>query len=371
MNFALSEDHELLRDSARSFLDKEIDLAPLLVPGATVKDAGYEANWSKMAELGWAGLVIPEEFGGSDMTLIDLTMVVNEVGRTLAPSPMLGVLGGTWALLKGGSDEQKAGVLSRVAAGELKLALAVADSNGNADGPGSDAKASVGSKGHIINGSKSFVIDAAAAGMLVVAADTNGAREWFLVDAKQNGVQVETLAWRDVTRQVCTVHFRDAAAERLEADDATIWPWVRDRILLVLAAESAAGLQQTLTSSVNYAKERVAFGKPIGAFQSIKHVLAGMFGASECANTAVLFAAWALTENDPKASISTAIAKAYCTEAYVTATNQNIQIFGAIGFTWEMKNHLYFKRARANAEMFGSPARQRERVIDILRQKAA
>ena len=104
MNFALSEDHELLRDSARSFLDKEINLAPLLVPGATVKDARYDANWSKMVELGWAGLVIPEDFGGSGMTLIDLIMVVNEIGRTLAPSPMLGVLGGTWALLKGGSD---------------------------------------------------------------------------------------------------------------------------------------------------------------------------------------------------------------------------------------------------------------------------
>lgn len=371
MNFALSEDHKLLRDSARSFLDKEIDLAPLLVPGATVKDAGYEANRSKMAELGWPGLVIPEEFGGSGMTLIDLTMVVNEIGRTLAPGPMLGVLAGTWALLKGGSTEQKAGLLPRVASGDVKLALAVADESGDADGPGSDAKATAGSKSHVINGSKSFVIDAAATDMLVVAAEVDGTRAWFLVDAKQNGVQVTSLVWRDITRQVCTVHFRDAAAEQLDADDATIWPWVRDRLLLVLAAESAAGLQQTLASSVDYAKERVAFGKPIGAFQSIKHVLAGMFGASECANTAVLFAAWALSEDDPKASISTAIAKAYATKAYVTATNQNIQIFGAIGFTWEMKNHLYFKRARANAEMFGSPARQRERVIDILRKEAA
>src|SRR5260221_13784689 len=104
MNFALSEDHELLRDSARSFLDKEINLAPLLVPGATVQDARYDANWTKMVELGGAGLVIPEDFGGSGMTLNDLIMVVNESGGTLAPSPMLGVLGGTWALLKGGSD---------------------------------------------------------------------------------------------------------------------------------------------------------------------------------------------------------------------------------------------------------------------------
>src|SRR5258708_37455782 len=103
MNFALSEDHELLRDSARSFLDKEINLAPLLVPGATVKDARYDANWSKMVELGWAGLVIPEDFGGSGMTPIDLIMVVNEIGRTLAQCPMVGVLGGTWALLPGGS----------------------------------------------------------------------------------------------------------------------------------------------------------------------------------------------------------------------------------------------------------------------------
>src|SRR5260370_26363908 len=130
MNFALSEDHELLRDSARGCVEKEIDMAPLLVPGAAVKDARYDANWSKMAELGWAGLVIPEEFGGSGMTLIDLIMVVNEIGRTLAPSPMLGVLGGTWALLKGGSDEQKARVLPPGHTRQLKRPPAVIDANG-------------------------------------------------------------------------------------------------------------------------------------------------------------------------------------------------------------------------------------------------
>jgi alkylation response protein AidB-like acyl-CoA dehydrogenase len=370
MNFALSEDHELLRDSARSFLDKEIDLAPLLVPGATVKDARYDANWSKMAELGWAGLVIPEEFGGSGMTLVDLVMVINEMGRTLAPSPMLGVLGGTWSVLRGGSQEQKERLLPRVATGELKLALAVSDSDGSADGPRSDAKAAASADGYLITGTKSFVVDAAVADFLVVAAETDGAREWFLVDANQEGVQIDTLAWRDLTRQVCSVRFRNAAAEKLPAEDSQIWPWVRDRVLMVLSAESAAGLQQTLSSSVDYAKERVAFGKPIGSFQSIKHALADMFGWSESANTAVLFAAWALTEDDPKASLAVAIAKAYATETYVTATHQNIQIFGAIGFTWEMKNHLYFKRARANAEMFGNPSNHRERIISMVSRQA-
>jgi alkylation response protein AidB-like acyl-CoA dehydrogenase len=138
-----------------------------------------------------------------------------------------------------------------------------------------------------------------------------------------------------------------------------------------LPPKARAKLQYTLASTVDYAKERVAFGKPIGAFQAIKHTLAEMFGWTEAANAAVLYAAWTLAEQSEQASTAAAMAKAYCTEAYVTATHQNIQIFGAIGFTWEMKNHLYFKRARANAEMFGSAATHRARIIELVRRAAA
>ncbi|HEX7775171.1 MAG TPA: acyl-CoA dehydrogenase family protein [Parvibaculum sp.] len=371
MNFALSDDHLMLRQTARDFLENEIDLAPLLKPGANVGNAGYDETWRKMADLGWPGLIVPEDYGGSGLSCLDLTMIAGEMGRTLAPAPFLGTLAGTWAILKGGSAAQKEKILPRVAAEGMKLALAVSDETGASDGPTSDARATATAGGFTIRGAKYFVVDAASADLLIVAAEHQGKRGLFLVDPKQPGVTIATLPWRDITRQVCEIAFADAAAELLVADDAAVWPWVRDRLLLLLAVESAAGLQVVIETTTAYAKERVAFGKPIGAYQSIKHQLADMFSVGECANVAVLYAAWALSEEAPRGPLAAAMSKSYACDAYVDATHRSIQIFGAIGFTWEMKNHLYFKRARANAEMFGAPAVQRARVIEMLETQAA
>jgi len=371
MDFALSDDHLMLRRSARDFLEKEIDLSPLLRPRASVEASGYAETWRKISNLGWPGLIVPEQYGGSGLSVLDLTMIVSEMGRTLAPAPLFGTLAGTWALLKCGSAEQRAAVLPRVAESGLKLALAITDKSGQSDGPASDAEAVKSTDGYLLMGSKSYVVDAAAADCLVVAAQTGGMRALFLVDARQSGVTIELLPWRDVTRQVCDVRFARARAELLCADDSDAWPWIRDRLLLVLAAESASGLQAVVTMTTDYAKERVAFGRPIGAYQAIKHQLADMFSAGECANVSVLHAAWALSEESPLAAKSAAMSKSYACEAYVDATQRSIQIFGAIGFTWEMKNHLYFKRARANAEMLGAPVAQRARVMAMLEREAA
>jgi alkylation response protein AidB-like acyl-CoA dehydrogenase len=375
MNFALSEDHEFLRDVARTFVKNEIDLAPLLIPGATVADASYASNWKKIVEVGWPGLIVPEAYGGSGLSCLDLAMIVGELGRALAPSPFFGTLAGTWAILKGGSEAQKATLLPQVAQGTLALALAVSDASlrpAQADeGPFSDAVATAAGDGFVITGTKSFVIDAAAAGALVVAATLEGERRFFIVDAGQSGVGVDILPWRDITRQVCSVRFDGAEAQLLPATDAELWPWVRDRLLLVLSVENAAGIEHVLDATVAYAKERVAFGRPIGAYQSIKHALADTFGARECANAAALYAAWALSEEAPNAALAAAMAQSYTSDAYVAATHQSIQIFGALGFSWEMENHLYFKRARANAAIFGTPSSHRSRVIDLVVAAAA
>jgi len=305
------------------------------------------------------------------MSYIDLIMIIGEVGRTLTPAPLFGTLAGAWTIERAGSEDQKAELLGAVAAGGLKLALAIADTNGRYDQDAGDAVAVATNGGHSISGSKSFVVDAAAADRLVVAASLDGVRKYFIVDRNAPGVTVELLAWRDITRQVCTVRFNQAAAELLPAGDADVWPWVRDRLYLVLAAESAAGTQTVLNDAVEYAKERIAFGRPIGAFQAIKHQLAEIAGQGECATAAVQYAAWALSENDPRAPLAAAIAQSYASEAYKAATYRNIQVFGAIGFTWEMKNHLYFKRARANSELLGSPRQQREELIQFLEREAA
>jgi alkylation response protein AidB-like acyl-CoA dehydrogenase len=224
-----------------------------------------------------------------------------------------------------------------------------------------------------ITGVRSFVIDAGEADWLVVAAldEAAGKRGFFLVEKAQAGVQVDPLPWRDVTRQVCDVRFKDAVAEPLAVDEAALWPWLRDRIVFALAVESAAGTQRVLEMTNEYAKERTAYGRPIGAHQAIKHSLADMLGLAECSNTAALYAAWALSQEHPRAPLAAAMAKAYACDAYVQAARRSIQIFGAIGFTWEMKNHLYYKRALANAELFGSARAQRARVMDMVEKKAA
>jgi len=365
MNFSLSDDHRLLKDSARTFLDAEISLKPLLVPGASVRDAGYADNWSRIAQMGWPGLLIPEEFGGVGLGCVDLVMIVEELGRTLTPSPFLGTLLGTLALLKSDNTALKSRVLREVAAGELALALAVAESDGREEGPDRETAADPHGAGWRISGRKSFVIDASEAQTLIVSARAgpDDERRFFLVDASQIGVDVVLEPWRDITRQVCAVTLARADAEPLGG--AEIWPWVRDRALLALAAESAAGVRQVLDVTAAYARERVAFGRPIGAYQAIKHSLAEMLGQAEAARTAVLYAAWALSEEHARAPLAAAMAKAYACDAYVEAARRSIQVFGAIGFTWEMPNHLYLKRALANAEMFGAGRDHRSRVIDM------
>lgn len=370
MNFTLSDDHLALRDAARSFLDKEVDLAPLLVPGATVAQAGYDRLWAQVAELGWPGIVVPEVYGGLGMDYLDLIMVVGEMGRMLAPMPFLGTLAGIWAILAGADDAQKAEWLAPVAAGTCKLALAVADSAGNYES--TDVRVASAGEGFALTGTRSFVVDAAAADRILVAADLDGVRRWFLVDAGAPRVAVDLVEWRDITRQVGTLTLDGAPAQLLGGSDpAAIWPFVRDRLYLVLAAESAAGAEAALHDAVGYAKERVAFGRPIGAFQAIKHQLAEVAGECECAAVGVQYAAWALSADDPRASLAAAMAQSYASIAYANATHRNIQIFGAIGFTWEMKNHLFYKRARCNAALLGEPAQQREEVIRFLEREAA
>ncbi|KCZ86144.1 putative acyl-CoA dehydrogenase [Hyphomonas adhaerens MHS-3] len=370
MNFALSEDHEFLRDSASKFVDEQVDLSPLLRPGADVTDAGYDQLWSRISELGWSAITVPEVYGGLGMSYIDLVMIVGETGRTLAPCPLFGTLAGAWSIEAAGSEAQKMALLPKLAEG-MTLALAVADESGSYDNMATDVHATPSADGYVLSGTKSFVVDAASADKIIVSALIDDRKDYFIVDANAAGIAIEILQWRDITRQVCRVELDNVSAERLEASSENVWPWVRDRLYLVLAAESAAGIRTALNDAVAYAKERIAFGKPIGAFQAIKHQLANLAGAAEGANAMVQYAAWSLSENDERGPLAAAMAQSYASEQYREATHRNIQVFGAIGFTWEMKNHLYYKRARCNAELLGAPASQREQVVRFLEEQAA
>jgi len=366
MDFTLGEEHLALQDSARNFLSKEVKLEPYLRPETNEKPVERDGLWPAIQAMGWPGLVVPEAYGGLGMTLLDLTMIVTELGRSLAPSAFFGNIAGTWAVERCGTEEQKQALLSQVAAGELTLALAVADPNGDVNGLSAGARATGSGDQWKLNGKKSFVVEAGSADKIVVVADVDGQQGFFVVDAKAPGVKLERLDWRDITREVNAVTLTDVAAERLPQSDADSWAWIRDRLYLVLAAESVGGAEQSMTDTVAYANERIAFGRPIGAYQSIKHNLAELAGGIELAGAGVQFAAWALDENRPDARKAAAIAQSYASEQYCAMTFRSIQVFGAIGFTWEMRNHLYYKRARTNAELLGSPRDQREQLICLL-----
>lgn len=355
MDFALTENHRMLRDSAASFVNKETSLDALLVPGATVQQAPLVENWRKMCALGWSGLAVPEELGGVGLDCVDLTMIVTELGRALIPNTLAGQTFGIWALLAAADKGQQERLLPELAEGSARIALV----------PPIDSNA-VSAANDRLDGSHPFVIDAADVDWLVITA-LNDKREWvmYLVDAHAEGVSLSLQPWRDITRQVCRVELRDVCGEPLQADVRAVWPVLHAHISLWLAAENVGGMKQVLDSTVEYAKERRAFGRPIGAYQAIKHPLAEMFGHVESAATANLYAAWALSEGDERALLAASMAKAYSSDWYTDATHRSIQIFGAIGFTWEMKNHLYYKRARGNAGMFGDVQHHRDNVINL------
>ena len=220
-----------------------------------------------------------------------------------------------------------------------------------------------------LDGEHEFVIDALGANKLVVSAFDGSSWGFYIVDSDADGVTVRVQPWRDITRQVCKVSFKNVLAEKMPGDVKIMWPKLLDRIACYLAAENVGGMRQVLKDSVEYANERVAFGRPIGAYQAIKHPLAEMLGKVESASTAVLFSAWALDGDDERASMAASMAKAFSCDAYLQATHRNIQIFGAIGFTWEMKNHLYYKRARGNAELFGTIRSHRDNVVNMATDK--
>ncbi len=373
MDFTLSDDHKALRDSAFAFLDKEVDLAPLLKPGATVADADYDGLWKKIVDMGWPGMVVPEAYGGLGLDYVDLIMVVGEMGRTLAPAPLFGTLAGVWTVLAAGSEAQKTELLGGVVGGRLSLALAIADADGRYEAPGGGVKAEAVDGGHRLTGGKSFVVDAASADKIIVAALLDGARRYFVVDRAAPGVGVELVAWRDITRQVATVRLDQVPAELLSGSDEDAWPFVRDRLYLVLAAESAAGAQAALDQAVEYAKQRLAFGRPIGVFQAIKHQLAEIAGQGECAKVAAANTPpGALSEGDPRASLAVpAMAQSYNSDAHRDATHRNIQVFGHRLHVGDEEPPLLQAGPLRNVELLGAPATQREQVIQFLEREAA
>jgi alkylation response protein AidB-like acyl-CoA dehydrogenase len=363
MNFAFSEEQETLRSIVRQFLDSKSSEAEVRRLMDTTE--GYDtAVWGQMAnELGLQSLIVPEEHGGQGFGYIELTVVLEEMGRRLLCAPYFStVVLATNTLLHSGDEAAKKELLPGIAAGETIATLAFTEPSGRWDEAGITATATRSGDGWTIDGVKSFVLDGHIADVILVAARTDAGVSLFRVDAAATGLTREALSTMDQTRKQAKVTFAGTPATLVGTDGGgwTVLERVLDLAAVGLAAEQVGGAQFVLDMAVQYAKDRVQFGRPIGSFQAIKHKCADMLLEVESAKSAAYYAGWCAAElNDELPSVAS-LAKAYCSEAYFHATAENIQIHGGIGFTWEHPAHLYFKRAKSSELLFGDPTYHRE-----------
>jgi alkylation response protein AidB-like acyl-CoA dehydrogenase len=374
MDFGFSDEQDMLRQIARDFLAEN---CPMTVVREMMEDErGYSPElWNKMAELGWLGLAFPEAYGGQELGFVDLTVILEEMGATLLPSPFLSsvVLAGQ-TLLIGGSEDQKQTYLPKIADGSLIATLALTEPSGRFDAEGvAEVKAAPVDGGFEISGTKLFIPDAHISDVMIVAARTKDAGDksfgvtLFLVDSKAPGVSTTLLKTMDQTRKQCEVVFDHVQVTRDQIIGQVDMGWpVLHKVLnlasAALCAEMVGGAQRVLDISVAYAKERVQFGRPIGSFQAIKHKCSEMMLQVESAKSAAYYAAWAVDEDVPAAPLAVSMAKAYCSDAYRYTAGEGIQIHGGIGFTWEHDMHLYFKRAKYAEFTFGDATYHRELV---------
>ncbi len=372
MNFSFTEDQVMVRDSARAFLAEASDSAK--VRAAMDLDQGWDATlWSRIGTgLGWTGISIPEAYGGSGMGYVALAIVMEEMGRTLCVSPFFAsVVLAAEAILQAGTEAQKQALLPGIASGETTATLCFTGAEGKPGQDGVDAVLTASGNGFRLSGEASFVPFGHAADLLVVAARHGDGLSLAVVSATTPGVEIERLSVLDTTRPLASVRFSSVA---LQADAVLGVPGAAggafDKTLSVaaamLAAEQVGGAEKCLEMTVEYSKTRTQFGRIIGSFQAVKHSLADMMVLVEASKSIAYYAACAIGEIEEEAAEAASMARAYCSDALYRCAADAIQLHGGIGFTWEHDAHLYFKRARASANLLGDPTYHREIVAQAM-----
>jgi alkylation response protein AidB-like acyl-CoA dehydrogenase len=362
--FDLNDEQRAIKSTARDFLAARYKSERIRELAET--EHGFEQpDWEEMAELGWAGLAVPEEWGGQGLGMVELAIVFEEMGYACAPSPLLSNTLAGLALAEGGSDEQRERYLRPLASGEKRGSVALFDA-GSAAVPGQFAmEASGEGDGVVLDGEKILSPDAGAADFLIVAT-ADGGRHVVPRDAE--GLSLTRAESIDPTRRLYDVRFesvRVAPGDTLPARDPEYLP-VLQRICIAAAAESTGLAQRALDMAVAYAKERNQFGRPIGSYQAVSHRCAQMLLETENARSVTYAAAWTADAEPESLPRAASVAKAYASDAGWRVPDAAIQVHGGIGFTWEHDLHFFLKRGRANAAMFGDAKWHRERVADAI-----
>ncbi len=352
----LGVEHDELRTAVRAFFAAT---APESVVRREMETAaGYDrALWRRAcAELGLAGLGVPERFGGSGFTFLELSVVLDEAGRALFPSPLLSsAVLATTALLASGDDAACADYLPGIAAGDLCATVALPRE-----------RDLVAADGVRLTGSLEFVLDGHTADLLLMPAATgDGSRTLFAVEGAASGLTREPLSTMDQTRKLARVEFDGTPARAIGPADAVL-DHVERTAAIALACEQVGGAQRVLEMTVAHAKDRAQFGRAIGSFQAVKHRCADMLVDVESARSVATYAAHVMADRGAGLPRVAAMAKAFCSGAYVGAAEASVQLHGGIGFTWEHSAHLHLKRAKSGQLLFGDPIHHRRVLGDLL-----
>jgi alkylation response protein AidB-like acyl-CoA dehydrogenase len=366
MDFDLNKAQKLLQQSARDFFARECK--PERVRELMATDTAYDDGlWRAMADQGWTGLVIPEEFGGLGLSLVDLIAVGEEMGRACLPGPFLSTLWAAALIDRAGGEGQRKQYLEPIAAGDMKATVAMLEEDADWNPEAVRLRAEKEGKEYRLRGRKEFVTDAEVADLIICVARGNDGLILAPVENGAKGMKIAATPGPDATRKLYSVEFEDVIAP--EADALAFNTRTLDAVesatataVVALCAEMLGVMQWTLENAVEYAKTRQQFGKPIGVYQAVQHQLADMFLMTEGARSAVYYAAWAVSENDPSAKLAVSVAKACCSDAAREVGNRGAQVHGGIGFTWEHNLQLYYKRAKASEIMFGDANYHREEI---------
>ena len=376
MALILNEEQRLLKDTAKDFLAANAPVEALRKLRDDKDATGYSKQlWAQMVELGWASIILPEDYDGLDFGFLGLGAMIEECGHTLTASPLFStVVLGASALILGGSDQQKQDNLPAVAAGELTLALALEESNHH--NPANTAlAATVSGDGYKLDGDKVFVLDGHSADKLVVAArssgkagDTNGIT-LFLVDAKTAGVTVTRTVMVD-SRNAANINFANVSLSADSVIGEVDKGWdvlepVMDRGRICMAAEMLGGAKECLDRTIEYLKEREQFDVKIGSFQALKHRAALMFIELELSKSVMLDALSAIDENRPGTDQMASLAKARLNDVYKLVTNEAVQMHGGIGVTDELEIGFFLKRARVAMQILGDSGFHKDRYATL------
>jgi len=364
MNFEFSEEQNMLRDQAKNFLDAKCSrqVVRAVLDGG---DSFAKEVWAEMKQLGWMGTAIPEEYGGLGMSDLELCVIAEELGRSLAPTPFSSsVYLFARTLLTAGSEDQKRNCLPQIAGGDTIGTLAIIES---ARSPATIELRANDSK---LTGVKLPVTDGDVADAAIVLARDNSGVSLYLTDLMDSTVKRETLESVDPTRSQARIEFSSTPAQRLggAGQGWELLNKVYDSAAVLFAFEQIGGAQAALNDARDYALERYAFGRPIGSFQAIKHKLADMYVATELARSNSYYGAWALRNDAPELPVAAATARISATEAFELCSKENIQTHGGMGFTWEFDCHLFYRRSKLLAVNLGSLSRWKDRLITNLEQ---